>query len=699
MFGRSKLPIGGGLIRVGRGLTAAASLAVAFSATGVGVSAAPTFAATDAGAVALVKGSNPGAGSPLSSGGSSTAFGLNLPAGAACSGDTATNGYRVQTFLISSNVTLASMVFDSTGPSPQSTGATVRLPLFSQGNPYIDGNTAVGTGAITGLPVFDLAVFGSSGPAVLPNGTYKLGVACTKGASGPTQLDKYWSTTITVTATPSDSPSGLTWIAGVPAPPSYTLSVTKAGSGAGTVTSSPAGVACGATCSASFTSGTSVTLTAAPSAGSVFGGWFGACTGTGSCAVTVDAAKSVTAVFAPSGAGFNAFSPPQRLVDTRAGQTGVLETTDDATAYTAGEVRRWVPGPVLGVPNGGALMMNVVAVAPSGNGFVAAYPCDSTSTPAPTVSMLNYQSGLTIANNGLVKLDSSTGGVCVRSSAATHVVIDAYGWFGDSSTYASLSQPARLFDTRAGQRGALETVVDEATAYTGTTVRRYVVAGVAGVPASGAVALAVNVAAVAPTGNGEVRLYPCAATGSTAGTSPSVVFTGATISGGGTVTLTSTGGFCVRATAGTHVIVDVTGYYTSAKYVTFASPGLPKLLVDTRSGTRGALETTDWTTVLAANTTYRWALASKAGFPAAAAIGSVRLSVTELTAAANGFVVVWPCANTSVSPPATAFVNFRSGVPIANSAIVPVSSGDAGICIRTSQPTHIALNVANWFTP
>src|SRR5207247_1406503 len=52
----------------------------------------------------------------------------------------------------------------------------------------------------------------------------------------------------------------------------YTLTVTKTGSGGGTVTSSPAGIICGATCSASFASGTSVTLTATPASGSVFTG-------------------------------------------------------------------------------------------------------------------------------------------------------------------------------------------------------------------------------------------------------------------------------------------------------------------------------------------------------------------------------------------------------------------------------------------
>ncbi|MBK7660150.1 MAG: fibronectin type III domain-containing protein [Betaproteobacteria bacterium] len=77
----------------------------------------------------------------------------------------------------------------------------------------------------------------------------------------------------------------------------FALTVTKSGAGTGTVTSTPAGIACGATCSANFNSGVSVALAAAPSADSFFAGWSGACTGTGACNVTMDAAKSVGAQF------------------------------------------------------------------------------------------------------------------------------------------------------------------------------------------------------------------------------------------------------------------------------------------------------------------------------------------------------------------------------------------------------------------
>lgn len=79
---------------------------------------------------------------------------------------------------------------------------------------------------------------------------------------------------------------------------SYTLSVTKAGAGTGTIGSSPAGVDCGTSCSANFASGTPVTLNATPTGSGIFTGWSGACSGTGTCSIVMSAARSVTATFA-----------------------------------------------------------------------------------------------------------------------------------------------------------------------------------------------------------------------------------------------------------------------------------------------------------------------------------------------------------------------------------------------------------------
>jgi hypothetical protein len=82
-----------------------------------------------------------------------------------------------------------------------------------------------------------------------------------------------------------------------PPPTQHALTVSRTGTGSGTVTSSPAGINCGSDCSQSYNSGTAVTLTASPAAGSTFAGWSGACSGTGPCNVTMSQARSATASF------------------------------------------------------------------------------------------------------------------------------------------------------------------------------------------------------------------------------------------------------------------------------------------------------------------------------------------------------------------------------------------------------------------
>ena len=67
--------------------------------------------------------------------------------------------------------------------------------------------------------------------------------------------------------------------------------------GGGIVRSNPAGIDCGSDCSENYISGTSVTLSATPDSGWSFGGWGGACTGTGVCTVSMNSAKSVSVSF------------------------------------------------------------------------------------------------------------------------------------------------------------------------------------------------------------------------------------------------------------------------------------------------------------------------------------------------------------------------------------------------------------------
>jgi hypothetical protein len=78
-----------------------------------------------------------------------------------------------------------------------------------------------------------------------------------------------------------------------------TLTIVKSGTGNGTITSNPIGINCGPTCVQGFTSGTAVNLFVNPAAGSAFSGWSGGgCSGTGACAVTINASTQVTAGFA-----------------------------------------------------------------------------------------------------------------------------------------------------------------------------------------------------------------------------------------------------------------------------------------------------------------------------------------------------------------------------------------------------------------
>jgi len=88
------------------------------------------------------------------------------------------------------------------------------------------------------------------------------------------------------------------------APSTYTLSVITSGSGVGEVFSSDGNIHCGINasptnnCSESVNAATTVTLTAIPANNDyVFSGWSGACSGIGSCAVSMKASMNVTATF------------------------------------------------------------------------------------------------------------------------------------------------------------------------------------------------------------------------------------------------------------------------------------------------------------------------------------------------------------------------------------------------------------------
>ena len=96
--------------------------------------------------------------------------------------------------------------------------------------------------------------------------------------------------------------SSLGYIFGHPKGPARKLTLTKAGTGTGTVTSSPSGIECGSLCSQEFEEGEAVTLIATPGEGSEFSGWSGECASVSGneCKVTMSAARAITAEFSPA---------------------------------------------------------------------------------------------------------------------------------------------------------------------------------------------------------------------------------------------------------------------------------------------------------------------------------------------------------------------------------------------------------------
>ena len=118
----------------------------------------------------------------------------------------------------------------------------------------------------------------------------------------------------------------------------YALTVTKAGAGSGTVTSSPAGISCGADCAELYVTGAVVTLTATPAAGARFDGWSGACSGAGACTLTMSAAKSVTATFSPTTAQLTVQTMGNGAGTVTSSPAGISCGADCAEIYQAGAV-------------------------------------------------------------------------------------------------------------------------------------------------------------------------------------------------------------------------------------------------------------------------------------------------------------------------------------------------------------------------
>jgi hypothetical protein len=151
----------------------------------------------------------PGQTKPLNSGGSATEYGVELPAGASCPGDTAHDGYRVFSYLIPKGISLPTLTVRGEVPFRGEPGHPY-FGYIAYGSYYGDINTDLNTGEVPTLPLeftwsrlTPADLFKNGERSAVWNG----GIACTTAVGVVTN---YWNTEIEFTASSTD-PGGFTW--------------------------------------------------------------------------------------------------------------------------------------------------------------------------------------------------------------------------------------------------------------------------------------------------------------------------------------------------------------------------------------------------------------------------------------------------------------------------------------------------------
>ncbi len=147
---------------------------------------------------------------------------------------------------------------------------------------------------------------------------------------------------------------------------------------------------------------------------------------------------------------------PTRILDTRLG-TGAIPGPIDADAPFDLKVAGKAGVPETGVL---AVALNVTVDAPSGSGFLTAFPAGA---PKPDASTLNFLAGQAAPNLTVVGVSDDgrvtfviTNGIGGKFTG--QVIVDVVGWYADSSVTTPGSRlntvnPQRILDTRLGTGG------------------------------------------------------------------------------------------------------------------------------------------------------------------------------------------------------------------------------------------------------
>jgi subtilisin family serine protease len=340
--------------------------------------------------------------------------------------------------------------------------------------------------------------------------------------------------------------------------------------------------------------------------------------------------------FTPANVPFHGLPTPQRLVDTRTGVGGARLTAGGTLTVTISGVN----------PSGAetpAASLNVTSVGADGPGFLTVFPCEQAP---PLVSSVNYAGPTPVANKVVLAVPS-TRQVCIFSMTATDVVVDMDGWLASAKPFVPLA-PSRKADTRAS----------------GVRVNGDIAVPVVPPGAGGAV---VNLTITQPVADGFATLYPC---GARLPLASNVNFlAGGTAPAAALVPVDTAGRVCVHTSTPAHVVVDVFGWLSTG----FAPTG-PTRVLDTRTAGSFATDVS---------------IAPAGG----AGAGGVALTLTVVEPTAPGFATVFPCGQ---PPPLASNVNFVAGQIVAN-AVIAASDAAGRVCVHTSTPTHLVIDVSGFF--
>jgi len=330
--------------------------------------------------------------------------------------------------------------------------------------------------------------------------------------------------------------------------------------------------------------------------------------------------------YLPQGSAYTPV-PAERLVDTRDTQPlGHEQSLSlDVTGPTGVDANQI-----------DAVILNIAAINPSENGFLAAY---ADNLEYPGTSNINFAPGGATAGLVVAK-PGPNGKVKIRHVGdSTDVAVDFVGWFPAASNLTPVT-PTRVIDTRETSK-VTETLDIQLT-------------GIGGIPSENVGAVVVNLAVVAPESYGYAQLYERGADKPV--TSNLNFNTGEVRANLVIVPVSADGKARLWTLTPANYVVDVFGYFPEngdLKNIT------PVRVHDTRDDDKP----------LAAGATLKIDVTGN-GVPATAEAVLGNLTVAQPT---NwGYLLVHP---TGSEAPSTSNLNFGPGMTVANAVIAEVGNG------------------------